>query len=173
MAYFEQKIMSATAGGSTTDSTIISVVNGSIADSYINKAVTYDGVPSDLANPTVKLASAGEIVLGSILGISYGKLQIAVGGWDIKFYSSIATALPQGARIIGAQLSATQKGYVNVFSAAADLTSSFSSTEADGVVDGLEARHNGRGAVLHGGTIPAVAPDPGTVMVRVTMMFGG
>ena len=87
MAYFEQKLMSCIAGGvavttanMTHTSTNIPIVNGVIDDSYINKAVTLDGRPADLANPKVKLAGDGDVVLGAIVGVSYGKLQVAVEG---------------------------------------------------------------------------------------------
>lgn len=153
MAYFEQKIMSATAGGTSTDNDIISIVNGAIADSFINKAVTYDGQPADLSNPKVKLASANDIVIGAIIGTSYGKLQIAVGGWDIKFLAVDTDVLTPGSRIVGAQMSATARGYVQ-----AANVSTFNAAAAAG-----------RGAVLYGG------PDPGTAgrIIRVTMIFGG
>lgn len=163
MAYFEQVIMSATPGGTTGNNDIITIVNGSIADSFINKAVTYDGAPTDLANPKVKLAGAGDIVIGSILGVSHGKLQIAVGGWDIKFYSSVQTALPMGSRIIGAALVSGAKGYVNAVGVAG---STYDDDEANNI-------RKSRGAVYHGGTIGTPAPAAGSVLVRVTLTFGG
>jgi len=111
MAYFEQKIMSAIAGGTSGNNDLISIVNGAIADSFINKAVTYDGQPADLANPKVKLAGNNDIVIGAIIGTSYGKLQIAVGGWDIKFLAATATVIDPGSRIVGAQQT-DNHGYV-------------------------------------------------------------
>ena len=111
MAYFEQTLMSATPGGTSGTNDVITMVNGAIADSFINKSVTYDDQPSDLANPKVKLAGEGELVIGSIVGVSYGKLQIAVDGWDIKFMTKDGNDLTPGSRIVGAEIS-NEHGFV-------------------------------------------------------------
>lgn len=105
MAYYEQKIISARPGpttGTDHENPQIQIVNGTLDDSYINKAVSYDGEPTNLASPEVKLSGDGDIVIGSIIGLSYGKLQIAVDGWDIKFLVGSTVGAWGGNRIIGA-----------------------------------------------------------------------
>ena len=161
MAYFEQTLMSATADETSPDNTHIEMVNGAIADSYINKAVTYDGQPSDLANPKVKLAGDDDIVIGSIVGVSYGKLQIAVDGWDVKFLVATNADIAPGTRIIGAEMSATQKGYVKAVSASPGATWNQAASDA------LSEIGKGRGSVLNGNV------DAAGDVVRVTMKFGG
>ena len=159
-----QELLSATAGGTTTNRDNIPIVNGSIADSYINKSVTYDGQPSDLANPTVKLAGAGDVVIGSIVGVSYGKLQIAVSGWDVRFIQSGTTALALGARIVGATVTIGGNAIPGFVAAVGGASDPPTQAEANAILAG-------RGAVLHGGDVSGT-PTAGSVIVRVTMRFG-
>lgn len=157
MAYYQQTLMSAIAGG--TSHSVITIVNGAIADSFINKAVTYDGQPSDLANPKVKLAGNNDIILGSIVGVSYGKLQIAVDGWDIKFLNHDTTDLAPGTRILGAARDgdANALGYVQ---GAPAWPGTYAAATANNIA-------KARGAVLYG-TTTAIGG-----IIRVTMKFGG
>ena len=170
MAYYMQELLSATAGGSAAGNDAITIVNGSIADSFINKAVTFAGQPADLANPTVKLAGDGEIVIGSIIGVSYGKLQIAVSGWDIRFLQDGVAAITPGSRIIGSELmisGSTVKGFVKAVPGAAVGSSPSETT----INTAINAAGLGRGSVLHGGDVTG-SPTAGSVIIRVTMRFG-
>lgn len=103
MAYYQQKIMSAQPGTTTDtdhENPQIRIVNGIIAPSFINKAVTYDGDPTDLSCPAVKLAGENEVVIGALIGVAYGKLQVVVEGWDIKFLAAVG-GMTQNTRIVG------------------------------------------------------------------------
>jgi len=152
MAYFQQELMSATAGGS--GNSLITIVNGAIADSFINKAVTYDDQPGDLSNPKVKLAGNNDVVIGSIVGTSYGKLQIAVSGWDVKFLAIDGNDIVPGTRILGAA-DTNDLGYVKGFTAPTTINQA-------ALANTLKAR----GAVLNGTT--SAKGD----VIRVSMRLG-
>lgn len=174
MAYFEQKILSATAGGSSaaTPPTNIPIMNGTVADEYINRAVTFDGeeTASDMGSPKVRLADAGEVVIGAILGTSYGRLQIAVEGWDVKFKVG-AAAVTKDSRIIGAvSADATPKaGYIGNPARTTISPSGATATNAEleahvAVLEGqIVEFSNGRGSVLK------AAPAGGTATVSIKL----
>ena len=154
MAYYQQKILSGTAGG--TGSSVITVVGGAIDDSYINKAVTFDGVPADLANPKVKLAADGQMVVASIIGFSYGRLQLAADGWDIKFINGTATAIAQNVPILGAEHD-SKLGFIKGYAAPGTWNAAAGNTLAIA-----------RGMVVDGGP----ASKAGEGIVRVAMRYG-
>ena len=165
MAYYEQTLLSAIAGGTSTNKDNIIIVNGAIEDLYINKAVTLDGDPVDLASIKVKLAGDGDVVLGSIVGVSYGKLQVVVDGWDIKFISGSSAAVTQNSRIVGAVSASITgvadgtKGYIKSY--VIDPATPGSPTDAE-----LSTIPNARGSVLKGTTVAGG-------IAYVSMRFGG
>jgi len=167
MAYYMQQILSCEAGGS--GNTLIDVSSGALSESYINKAVTIDGNPSDLASPKVKLCSTNDYVLGSIIGYSYGRLQVVVSGWDVRFINSTDTALTVGLPILGANASINSVdtyGLIKVGSTTATAGDTFDTAEAQSSYD-LIAKYTGR--VVHGGA----ASGAGSAIVRVAISFGG
>lgn len=165
MAYYEQKIMSAQPGETTNVDHLnpqIQIVKGTLDDSFINKAVTYDGPITDLSCPAVKLAELNEMVVGAIIGYSYGKLQIAVEGWDIKFIPGGHGYATQNTRIVGhisndiPDVEDGTPGYIRT------VLTPFNSYSS-----GHEERlYNGRGNVLRGNRY---AGD----IAYVSMIFGG
>ena len=100
MAYYNQELMSATIG-STTGNVQISLTNGMVPAADLHKAVAFDGTPTDLASPAVKFALAADRIIGTLVGTSNGKLQIAVQGWDVKFRAVGSRAMSVGERIKG------------------------------------------------------------------------
>ena len=134
----------------------IQIVKGSLDKVYINRAVTYTGQYDNSAAIKVRLAADNEKVIGSILGYSYGKLQIAVEGWDIKFLNGTGTELQVGKRIMGKQLN-TLRGYIQE---APDPTDVYSRANSN-------LRHNGRGMVVNSG----LNLGPGVAIVKVAMEF--
>ena len=160
MAYYQEKLLSGTPGGSGTS--LINVASGSLPLNMINRAVTYDGQPKDLANPKVKLAGNNHIVIGSILGFANNKLQIAVDGWDIKFINGTGSIMDPGARILGAAYGG-ELGFIKEESLG--LPGTYLQTQIESALDNML---KSRGAVLHGGE----AGQPGSAIVRVTMRFG-
>lgn len=163
MAYFEQKLMSAQPGATTASGSLnpqIVITNGAIADDLIDRAVTYDGAVTDPSSPPVKLAGDGEVVIGSLVGVSYGKLQIAVEGWDVRFKVGDA-AVTQHSKIVGGiRNDGTNNvpGYIKSY--VLDPTTAGSPTDAE-----LATIDNGRGSVM------VAAAAMGTA--RVSMKLGG
>ena len=170
MAYFQQKILSAEAGGTaktdTDSSSLIPIIGGGIPDSVINKAVTFDGVPSDLANPKVKLAASGEYVLGAIIGTSYGKLEIVVSGWDVKFINARPSILPIGVSIVGAEYGSEPNAVLGLV--ADHSVSSGDVGNAASIASAINSIQVHTGRVMHGG----VANKAGEAIVRVAIHFG-
>ena len=157
MAYYQEKRMSCTPGGSAANYN--EVTYGDLT--LIDRAVTLDGIPSDLANPKIKLAADGDIILGSIRGFAQNKVQVAVTGWDLKFINGTTSALTLHGRIVGATVGSgtTQlRGYVQD---ATPVGGTYSQSNLNNHLDG-------RGNIVHTG----VAGVAGQEIVRVGMIFG-
>lgn len=137
----------------------IIIENNSLDKSFINKAVTFDGNPFDIKEPRVRLALDNEMVIGSILGYSKGKLQVAVNGWDIKFINGTSYALPVGSKIVGKTLN-NKGGYIQP---AYDKYRNIMESTDEGTL--LKSRGSVTGSGLD--------DQPGIATVKVAMQFGG
>ena len=153
MSHYEQTLMSCTPGGTTADSDIIRYGDMDL----INRAVTLDGNPQDLANPKVKLVSSGGHILGAIVGYANNKIQVAVTGWDITFINSSNARLNLLGRIVGGVVSGVN-GYVKN---APNAPGSYSQTM-------VRNKLRGRGSVID----PGKNGVPGNLKVKVALMFG-
>jgi len=155
------KITDFTAATDTEDTTLY-LVKGNLDKVYINRAVTFAGETDDITNIKVRLAGENEEVIGSIIGLSYGKLQIAAQGWDVKFINGTGNPLTVGKRIIGKANSAVHptipKGFIQEVP---DAPSSYTQADAD-------IRRKGRGMVVNPGDSGGV----GVAIVRVAMVWG-
>jgi len=135
----------------------IQIVKGNLAESYINKAVTFDE-DFTITNPKVRLAHDDSIVVGSILGYTYNKLQIAVDGWDIKFINGTTAPLVVGRKIIGKNVN-NNPGYIQE---APDYA----------LISGNELlRSNARGHITYSDS--SKASVAGQSIVKVSLIFGG
>ena len=139
----------------------IEIVKGNLQNFYMRRAVTLSHGFDNLAEVKVRLARDNEEVIGSIVGYSYGKLQIAVEGWDVLFLNSTGSAIPVGSRIVGGESRARHSlypwGYVKV---APEPTDGYSLTNAN-------LRRMGRGMVMDSSITTAAGN-----LVRVAMKFG-
>jgi len=135
----------------------IELVKGELEKSYINKAVTFDD-GFTITNGKVRLSYDDSIVLGSILGYSYGKLQVAVDGWDIKFINGTTSPLIVGRKIVGKTIN-NVGGYIQE-------APSFSLT-----TDNEIKRSNARGHVVYSESDDNFAA--GKSIVKASLIFGG
>ena len=180
MAYYSQGIMNARPGPTTASGVAnpqIVIENGVMDDIYINRAVTLDGEPTNLACPEVRLAGENEIVLGAIIGYSYGKLQIAVEGLDIAFLIDTYSGVRDHTPIIGATYAAFgtsphpyEDGNPGFVKSVPAISASYSAANLLEVL-------NGRGFTVDSGVVPtnrggSGTTDPGNI-VHVSMALGG
>ena len=144
---------------STLD-TLIKIENHKLDKSYFNRAVTFDRVPVfDITNPTVRLALDNEVIIGSIVGYSYSKLQIATDGWDIRFINGTANSIRLGSKIIGKAVN-NKGGYVQpVYDKYTELIATTDETNIS----------KSRGWIID----PGDDGQAGTSVVRAAMQFGG
>lgn len=123
-------------------------------ETIINKAVVRDAL-----NPSLwLLTNENSIVDGAIIGFSYGQIQVAVDGWDIRFINGTTNPLLNNVRIIGSALPTGELGFVKNTPA---VPGSFTP-------DTYHAILNGRGVVNDGGP----ANEAGEGIVRVAMRYG-
>jgi len=155
-----KKVTAFTAATVTEDTTLY-LTKGQLDKVYINRAVTFADETSNINDISVRLAGENEEVIGSILGLSYGKLKIAVEGWDIKFINGTSTPLTVGKRIIGSENSAVHptipKGFIQE---APDPTDTYDESNAN-------IRRKGRGFVVSPG-----GENAGASIVKAAMIFG-
>lgn len=93
MAYEQQRLLSIYPNTNAGDQNI---VYGDMQ--LINKAVR------ELTPGIWVLSGSNERVDGAIVGFSYGQIQVAVDGWDIKFINGRNTAMNVGRKIVGEEV---------------------------------------------------------------------
>lgn len=155
------KVTKVTAFTAEYEDETIQIVKNKLDNFYINRAVTFSGNHDNLAQMKVRLARENEEVIGSIIGYSYKRLQIAVEGWDIKFINGTSDTLKVGKRILGKENPARHStfpwGYVQT---PPEATSVYRLTNSD-------LRRKSRGMI----TDPGETTYGGNI-VRVAMKFG-
>lgn len=104
------------------------------------------------------LSGDGESVEGSIVGFSYGMIQLAVDGWDVRFINSTDITLIDHDRLVGAVFNG-ERGFVRH---PVDLTAAYDPVE-------VTEHFIARGSIVDGG--PANQAGVGTV--RAAIRYGG
>lgn len=93
MAYHEQKLLSIDPSPTTVTAARRIVYNDK---TLINRSVTKG------SDGHFRLAADGDVIHGSIVGFSYGKVQLAVDGWDVRFINGTTSAIPVNSTLVGA-----------------------------------------------------------------------
>ena len=135
--------------GFDMDSAAAAAQKITIDDKWKGHSVTGGSTPG-----TLKLATDGDEVWGSIDYFDSGQVIIADMGEDVTFKNAGTTAIPIGSKIVGATRTVdtvTVHGYVKAFSSGADASDT-TETEIEAAIDAVvNAALKAKGTVVDGG----------------------